>query len=220
MGEAELHEPSGELIIRSVICIYGDGASAPLAVQIAKEIEDHWNEPEAAVTIHRKNYDIRFEISGIYEPDLQPDKVWYNDNPRMNFFRVERYVRGDISYVDGVGCNTGYFKLDNLMQTATTAAHEYGHTIGLSHPEVTDIRGGHEAGIMYPRGTLCDAEFQYDPHAAAAAPGGFLDPEHRKVCLQDIENLRLHKLDFNEKGFAMLGEFSSIYHEKDQEGFG
>ena len=219
MGEAELHDASGELIIRSVFYIYGEGATAALAEQVAKEIEDHWNEPGAAVVIHKKNYDLRFEVTGIYEPALKPEAVWYNDDPKVNFFRVEKYVTGNVSYVDGIGSNTGYFKLDNLMQTSTTAAHEYGHTLGLEHPDVPDIRGGLECGIMYPRGTLCDAHLQYDPTAAASAHGGFLDPGHRKVCLSDIENLKLHKLDFNEKGFAKVGEFTSIYHDKDAEGF-
>ena len=46
-------------------------------------------------------------------------------------------------------------------------------------------------------------------------PGdGFLDPAHRKVSSADIENLSLHKLIFNEKGIARVGEFSSLYHEK------
>ena len=48
------------------------------------------------------------------------------------------------------------FLVDNLKQTSTTAAHEYGHTIGLVHPDVLDLRGGRELGIMYPRGTICD----------------------------------------------------------------
>lgn len=219
MGEAELHEASGELIIRSVFYFYGDAATASLAESIAKEIEDHWNEPEAAVMIHKKNYDIRFEITGIFEPSLKPETVWYNDDPRLNFFRIEKFVIGNISYVDGIGSNTGYFKLDNLLQTSTTSAHEYGHTIGLAHPNVTDIRGGLECGIMYPRGTLCDAHLQYDANVVAAMPGGTLNPHFRKVCLSDIQNLHLHRLNFNDKGFAKLGEFTSIYHDKDMEAF-
>jgi hypothetical protein len=219
MGEAELQERSGELIIRSIFCFYGEGASSPMAEQIAKEIEDHWNEPEAAVNIQKKKYNIRFEIKGYSDPALKPETVWYNDDTKLNFFRIEKYVTGNISFVDGIGSNTGYFKLDNLTQTSTTAAHEYGHTIGLPHPDIADIRGGIEAGIMYPRGTLCDTHLQYDPLALAAAHGGFLDPRNRKVCLNDIQNLRLHKLAFNEHRIAKLGEFTSIYHDKDVEGF-
>jgi hypothetical protein len=217
MGEAELHSTTGELIIRSTFCIYGDAATTQLAEQMASDIQNHWNEPGASVVIKKKPYNIHFEINGIYEPVLKPEKVWYNDDPRMNYFRVERYVTGNISFVDGIGCNTGYFKLDNLLQTSTTAAHEYGHTIGLEHPKIPDIRGGLAPGIMYPRGTVCDPLLQYDPNAQPAAYGGFLDPRHRRVSLKDIEDLHLHKLYFNEEGFAKVGEFTSIYHEAHME---
>lgn len=216
MGQAELHDATGELIIRSVFYFYGDASSSPLAEQLAQEIQDHWNEPQASVIIRKKPYSVRFEIEGIHEPALKPETVWYNDDPKSNFFRIEDYAAGNISFVDGIGSNTGYLKVDNLNQTSTTIAHEYGHTLGLVHPKILDIRGGIEPAIMYPRGTLCDPHLQYDPNAKPSLPGGTLDPKHRKVCMSDIENLKLHKLDFDQHGFAKIGEFTSIYHEKQE----
>jgi len=218
MGEVELHSATGELLIRSVFYFYGEDASSDLARKIAEDISILWNEPEAAVTIRKKSYAIRFEITGFAFPDIKPETVWYNDDPKLNFFRIEPFADGDISFVDAIGSNTGYLKTANLLQTPTTAAHEYGHTLGLVHPKITDIRGGAEACIMYPRGSLCDSPMQYDPTAKAGAYGGFLDPKFRKVTLTDISLLRLHKLDFNESGFAQLGEFSSVYHEKQVKG--
>jgi hypothetical protein len=219
MGEAELHETTGELIIRSVFVFYGDASSPELAVRIANDISTHWNEAEAGVIIHHKRWSIRFEITGRHEPALKPESVWYNDDPKMNYFRIEDFLIGNVSYVDGIGSNTGCFKTDNMLQTSTTAAHEYGHTIGLVHPQITDIRGGVEPAIMYPRGTLCDPHLQYDPAAQPSAHGGFLDPKFRKVTLFDVQQLHLHKLDFNEKGFARVGEFTSIFHDKELPGF-
>ena len=185
-----------------------------LAIQIADDISKHWNEPMAQVNIRHEIYQLAFHIEGIYSPDLKPETVWYNDNPRFNYFRVEEFAMDNISFVDGIGSNTGYLKLDNLLQTSTTAAHEYGHTIGLVHPTDLDIRGKGIPGIMYPRGTICDPEFQYDPTAEPGKPGGTLNPHYRKVFQSDIEDLKLHKLFFNEDNRAIVGEFSSLYHEK------
>jgi hypothetical protein len=215
MGEAELNTITNKLIIHSVFFFYGDAATQELSGQIANDIEKHWNEPKASIRIGNNLYLVQFDIDGIYEPDLDPEKVWYNDNPRFNFFRIEEYASGNISFVDGIGCNTGYFKLGDLLQTSTTAAHEYGHTLGLVHPVNLDIRGQSTPGIMYPRGTIVDPQFQYDPNGKPGhgPSGGTLNPVHRKVLASDIEALKLHKLLFT-NGMAMVGEFSSLYHEK------
>ncbi len=214
MGEVELHTISHRLIIRSVFHFYGDAADKSLAIRIAEEIGYHWNEPKASVKIRRESYEVYFEIEGVYAPDLPPATIWHNTNPRLNFFRIEEFSLHDISFVDGLGSNTGYLKLGNLPRYSTTAAHEYGHTLGLDHPKRLDIRGQGQPGMMYPRGTLCDPAFQYDPSAAAGGPGGTLNPFTRKVLTDDIERLRLHRLSFDRQGFCMLGDFSSLYHQK------
>ena len=214
MGEATLDKSKKELTIHSVFFFYADAATEELAARIAADIAMHWNEPAASVSIKKEMYRVKFLIEGYYEPQLSPETVWYNDNPRHNYFRIEQQVLGDISFVDALGCNTGYFKLGNLLQTSTTAAHEYGHTLGLGHPMELDIRGQGRPGIMYPRGTLCDAQFQYDPHAKPGAPGGTLNPHFRKVLQSDIEALQLHRLSFNNQGNAVVGAFTSLYHAR------
>jgi hypothetical protein len=216
MGEAELYTSAHELIIRSTLCFYGGGADQSLAISIADDIATAWNAPAAKVKIRGEFYTVRFDIEGYYKPDLQPAAVWHNTDPRLNFFRIEEYSQHDISSVDGLGCNTGYFKLGNLLNHSTTAAHEYGHTLGLDHPKDLDIRGKGLPGIMYPRGTLCDPAFQYDPAAAAGGPGGTLNPFTRKVLDSDIAGLRLSRLSFDGRSLSILGEFSSFFHQKHQ----
>jgi hypothetical protein len=214
MGVAELHKDSFQLIIHSIFYFYGDAANEKLAIDIAEDISNHWNEPKATVLISRKPYNILFRIEGFYRPAIEPETVWYNTDPHNNYFRIEEFSRMHISFVDGLSCNSGYFKLDNLSNNSTTAAHEYGHTLGLEHPEVLDIRGSGQPGIMYPRGTICDPDYQYDPAALPLAAGGTLNPYTRKVLHSDIEALNLQKLSFDRQGFATIGDFSSIYHEK------
>ena len=213
MGEVELQPENNLLIIHSVIYFYGDAANDILSKQIAKDIANHWNEPKGKTTIKRNNYNVLFAIEGIYERSLQPQMVYQNTNPRNNYFRVEEYANGNISFVDGLGSNTGYFKLENLINNSTTAAHEFGHTLGLDHPRNLDIRGEGQPGIMYPRGTLVDPQFQYDPTVPAGVKGGTMNPFTRKVFQSDIDDLKLNKLSFNRNGFATIGDSSSVWHE-------
>jgi len=165
-------------------------------------------------SIKNTSYNVIFDIKGIWAKSLTPEMVFENTNPRNNYFRVEEFATGNISFVDGVGSNTGYFKLDNLLNNSTTAAHEYGHTIGLDHPEILDIRGKGVPGIMYPRGTIVDAIYQYSPVALPLAPGGTMNPFNRKVLQEDIDHLNLHRLAYNRNGIAVIGNFTNVWHQQ------
>jgi len=214
MGEAELNTTTQQIIIHSDLFFYGDAANDELSFLIAKNIADHWNQANGKVVLKNRLYGVFFNIQGHWAKNLVPEMIFENTNPRNNYFRIEMYAGTDISFVDGIGSNTGYFKLDNLLNNSTTAAHEYGHTIGLHHPDILDIRGKGRPGIMYPRGTIVDNVFQYNPAAAPLEPGGTINPFERIVLQEDIDNLRLKKLDFSRNRFAILGDFTSLWHEK------
>ncbi len=211
MGIAEYD--NNQLFIRSHIITYGNAASASLTEMMRDEIETMWNEPQGLVTIKDQSLSVVFRITAAWLPDISALDIYQNLDPSCNYFRIEEFAHSHISFVDGIGCNTGYFKLDNLYKSSTTAAHEYGHTIGLDHPDDLDFRGRGVPGIMYPRGTKVDSQYQYNPGATAgdSSNGGTMHPQYRKVRKEDIEQLKLHKLDF-ENGKAVLGEFTSVWH--------
>src|SRR5215204_3954691 len=163
MGEAEIHTTGGIVTIYSHIVTYGNAATPALTEEIREEIESLWNEPQGTTRLDEAVYQVYFRITAECRPEITELEVLQNTDPRNNYFRIEEYAHGNISFVDGLGCNTGYFKLENLYKGSTTAAHEYGHTLGLDHPNDLDIRGQGTPGIMFPRGTLVDPQYQYDP---------------------------------------------------------
>ncbi len=215
MGQAELISNQHLLIIRSIFFFYGNAANEALSKQIAIDIQQHWNQGESFAYIKNEKYKVQFLIEGYYRHDLIPAEIFENTNPQYNYFRIEESSPMEVSFVDDIGSNTGFFLLKNLLQDSTTAAHEYGHTLGLIHPYDLDIRGRGAPGIMYPRGTIVDAAHQYNPHAIAGDNfnGGTMNPISRKVLQQDIDNLKLNKLHFNKDNRAMVGDFSSVWHE-------
>ena len=209
MGSAELDNQ--QLNIYSHIITYGNAANPELTVLIRDEIETMWNEPKATLTLEDLQFSVRFNITATFLPGITDIEIYQTLDPKNNYFRIEEFAHGNISFVDGLGCNSGYFKLENLYKGSTTAAHEYGHTLGLEHPDDLDLRGKGVPGIMYPRGTLVDPQFQYEPDKPAGTKGGTLYPIYRKVLKEDIEQLKLHRLEF-ENGKAILGAFSNIWH--------
>lgn len=211
MGTIELLD-AHNACLRAKTIVYGNAASEALSLQIADEIQSMWNAAQGKIRIGNSLYTLHFDIEGVFAPDLQAETVFQNRDPLNNYFRIETFVNGNISFVDAINCNTGFFKLENLYLGSTTAAHEFGHTIGLLHPHQLDLRGRGVPGIMYPRGTIVDPEFQYDPAIDAGQPGGTLHPMHRRVWKEEVAMLQLNPKYALDNAWV-IGDFSNVWHE-------
>lgn len=209
MGSVEIENL--QVTVYSHIITYGNAATPELTELMMEEIETMWNEPAAHLRLDSSLLAVRFKITSSFQPAITDIDIYQNLDPRNNYFRIEEFALGNISFVDGLGCNSGYFKLENLYKGSTTAAHEYGHTLGLEHPADLDLRGKGIPGIMYPRGTLVDPQFQYEPDKPAGTKGGTLYPIYRKVLQSDIDDLKLDRLAFENRQ-AIIGEFTNVWH--------
>ncbi|HTO15519.1 MAG TPA: hypothetical protein VLZ83_07095 [Edaphocola sp.] len=212
MGTIEISE-NGIAILKARIVVYGNAASEDLSQQIAEEIADMWTAAAGKIFINDKLYILKCMVQGEHHSDLQANDIFNNKDPELNFFRIEEFVNGNISFVDEINSNTGFFKLENLYKGSTTAAHEFGHTIGLVHPRYCDLRGKGIPGIMYPRGTLVDPQFQYDPNISAGLTGGTMHPKFRKVWKEEVAMLKINPNYHIDESHFVLGDFSNVWHD-------
>jgi len=108
MGEAEVSS-NNIIIIHSHIITYGNAADDVLTKRIREEIETMWNEPKGIITLHGSSFQIVFRITAEIKKEIHELDILQNVNPRINYFRIEEYVNGNISFVDGIGCNTWHY---------------------------------------------------------------------------------------------------------------
>lgn len=211
MGTIEIDTSAKIITISSTIICYGNAADYEISKHVAEEIETMWNAPNGRISLYNSDFQVRFKITAQYNSLMSAQSILDNQNPKNNYIRIEEYAKLNISCMDGIGSNTGYFMRVNLYKGSTTCAHEYGHSLGLAHPKDLNFVGKGRPGIMYPRGTLVNQEFQNDVTAQPGGPGGTLNPQHRRVMQTDIDNLQLNKLI--EKDIFVLGKFTNQYHE-------
>src|SRR5690242_20546337 len=124
MGEVEIDHIHHTITVSSHIITYGNEAKPDVTERIREEIEWMWNEPGAYLFLNNQHYHLLFRITSEAKPDISELEILQNTDPRNNYFRIEKFVHGNISFVDGLNCNSGYFLLENLYEGSTTAAHE------------------------------------------------------------------------------------------------
>ncbi|HNU13878.1 MAG TPA: peptidase M10, partial [Chitinophagaceae bacterium] len=97
MGTAEINNQ--QLIIHSHIITYGNAANEELSEMIREEIETMWNEPKGSVELDGSVFSVFFRITSSFQPTITDIDIYQNLDPRNNYFRIEEFAHGNISFV-------------------------------------------------------------------------------------------------------------------------
>lgn len=205
-----------ELHVRANIYLYGSFANAELAHLIESEINQMWNQPLVVVPVEENYFKPKFlvRVSLFLEGTNIPEFISNNNSLENNFIRIEEKNIVERSMMGhGLGQNSGHWLITDELGKSTTAAHEFGHALGLPHPARLDYRGYGFPPLMAPRGTLVDREFQWNPQAETGAYGGTMRPIYRRVYQEEVLDVFRRAMRIGADEFA-IGELSNVYFDQ------
>jgi len=198
--------------IQARLVFYGSEATPEAARAIVEEINRMYNEPEAEVKLGNESYRVFFVIEyALLTTEETAQLIAQNDDFQNNFIRLEKENVVTRSFMGfGLGDNVGHWIVSDQLGQSTTAAHEFGHGLGLGHPTRLDYRGsGSPPPIMAPRGTIVDAQYQWEPSAKAGEVGGTMKPFHRRVTVAEIQQI-VENIKIRPDKSGYLGRLSNI----------
>jgi len=213
---ASLIPDKNQVLISSKLFLYGSEANQKIGELIIEEINRMYNEPNVTINLNSRFLKVVFKIDyEIISSISALEMTMTNTDFQNNFIRIESENFITRSFMGfGLGDNSGHWLTTDNLGNSTTAAHEFGHSLGLDHPENPDFRGSSSPPpIMAARGSLVDPKYQWDPNAKAGEYGGTMNPMYRKVSREEIEMI-VEGLAFKETDTYYIGYLSNKLFNK------
>ncbi len=217
---AYIRSDTKEIVVCAKLWFYGQFASEELAGKIVAEIDKQFNEAQAKIRLKEAGniatYLIKFEIEAlVVSLEEVFDLVQNNTDYRNNYLRIEQDNVLKRSFMGSeLGGNIGHWLISDNLGESTTAAHEFGHSLGLDHPVDFDLRDRDlPPPMMAPRGTLVKSRFQWNPGVNAGEFGGTMKPVYRKVCAEEVAMIFEGKT-FEENGTLNLGILNNLVYDE------
>ncbi len=233
-GVPVIDDKNKTITIHSKFYFYGGEATEKNAQSFVNNVQSLWGGANGSVSYNGENYKVLFEISHeIVSEDDAKSKMKGNRDAKNNFVRVES-TGASHTGTGTNGSNSFFFGANALEEGKTTAAHEYGHSIGLighsgeASPENSELYIG-QPDIMTTIYTPVEAEYTKDPSKGNSQVSGFdekrinpatkkpvplinnpLDSKKRKVTQTNFDNLKINP--------KVLGQTDNIYYKNDGEG--
>lgn len=203
-----------ELLVKATIHLYGTYASESLAEAIESEINRMWNHPLVVLPVKEGYYKVKFEVSvKVALSDIR-ELMFSNTSYEVNFVRVEEKNIVERSMMGvGLGQNSGHWLITDNLGQSTTAAHEFGHALGLPHPARLDYRNTGYPPIMAPRGTIVDAAFQWNPSVDPGMYGGTMNPKYRRVTQEEVFEV-IANGQRQTDNILIIGKISNLYYDE------
>lgn len=219
-GEAVIDKQSRTITVSMNIKVYGTEASVARASQIAKQVQKAYNDANGSVVVDGVSYKVKFQVNGEYKAwnSLVEMEMETNKDYKNNYIRTEKETdKGDVSYTDKLGGNSGFWSTNQMKKNKTTEEHEIGHGFGLDHPEDINPDGGNDDQVASIDMTVNSYNFTKNEFDVVAPETGLqVDVTKRKVTKDNIKTIFNSSVinDLKKNGKANIGTLSNEYHEK------
>ncbi len=183
-----VYNKNGVATVYAKIYFYGSKASSKLSQQIATGIASQWNGAHASINYRGKDYKVRFRIT--YETistERAEQLIKENKSARNNLARVESGGKKSsftLTSPNTGGGNSFWFNTKDDLAHTTTPAHEFGHGLGLEHPEEDLSNSTSRPHIMIPRQTLYGSKWSIQDENGKRV----VNPNSRRVTKENVDD--------------------------------